>query len=324
MKHKNWSRGISFTLAGVMIIGCISFSTYAEEFINDIEDYADEIIQLNDTNEINIDEGEIFIEENKASEENSLVNDDTTAILDVEEVVTESSENETELTIKDEDLTITIEGEVNTSDVEAQMSELSDQQKGNETIIVLNYENYTLGMAGETVMLVATVDLKNENQDTAVEEAENMTEVEDFVEETELLVTESVEENIYQLSWSSSDETIAKVDDSGIVTAVASGEAIITCTLVSEENVTAMCTITVTGECTLKEHVHSREECFVRELICSHTSEQEHTDACFVNKFVCGMEEHVHDEDCFFIHSVSDDELAVVDTDDVEDILSEE
>ena len=55
-------------------------------------------------------------------------------------------------------------------------------------------------------------------------------------------------------------------------------------------------------ECTLEEHIHTVEECYVRELICDHVSDDEHTADCFENMFVCGCEEHVHDaKDCYGI-----------------------
>ena len=49
-----------------------------------------------------------------------------------------------------------------------------------------------------------------------------------------------------ELVWSSSDETIITVDTNGVVTAVAEGEAIITATLVSNEDISATCNVTIT------------------------------------------------------------------------------
>ena len=48
-----------------------------------------------------------------------------------------------------------------------------------------------------------------------------------------------------ELEWSSSDETIVTVDENGVVTAVAEGEAIITAKLVSNPAISATCKITV-------------------------------------------------------------------------------
>ncbi len=50
-----------------------------------------------------------------------------------------------------------------------------------------------------------------------------------------------------RIEWSSSDPTIAAVDDNGIVTAVSAGEAVITVTVVSTKE-TATCHITVTAD----------------------------------------------------------------------------
>ncbi len=50
-----------------------------------------------------------------------------------------------------------------------------------------------------------------------------------------------------RIEWSSSDPTIAAVDDNGIVTAVSAGEAVITVTVVSTKE-TATCNVTVTAD----------------------------------------------------------------------------
>ena len=48
--------------------------------------------------------------------------------------------------------------------------------------------------------------------------------------------------------------------------------------------------------CGLEEHIHE-DECYFRELICDEGhSDDEHTAACFNNMFICGYEEHVHEE----------------------------
>ena len=48
------------------------------------------------------------------------------------------------------------------------------------------------------------------------------------------------------VSWSSSDESVATVDERGIITAVSPGEAVITG--LTESGLTASCTVTVTEE----------------------------------------------------------------------------
>ena len=50
--------------------------------------------------------------------------------------------------------------------------------------------------------------------------------------------------------------------------------------------------------CQLEEHIHTREDCYERELDCEHDSEEEHTADCFINEFICGYEEHIHREEC--------------------------
>ena len=47
--------------------------------------------------------------------------------------------------------------------------------------------------------------------------------------------------------WESSDETVAKVDKNGNITAVAEGSAVITCTSVDDSNVSAVCIVNVSN-----------------------------------------------------------------------------
>lgn len=248
-------------------------------------------------------------------------------VEDTDEVeVDEESEAETETTVAVEgEFAIELSEEVDTAVVDAVLYGSSDEQSvAGQTKITLNYDAYTMTTVGETLMLVATVtDPAQAEEEVAVPETseeeiavidENAEYVEEEVlsdttevsEDSALVETTVIDELVAEVaefednvSWTSSNEEVATVDELGMVTAVASGEAIITCTLDADQNVTATCTITVSATCALQEHVHSRENCFVRELICSHTFEEEHTADCYMNMFVCGLEEHVHDEDCF-------------------------
>lgn len=64
---------------------------------------------------------------------------------------------------------------------------------------------------------------------------------------TETLVAAVAPENalIKDVRWSSSDETVARVDEHGVVTAVGKGEAVITVTTVSPYRATDTCTVKV-------------------------------------------------------------------------------
>lgn len=59
---------------------------------------------------------------------------------------------------------------------------------------------------------------------------------------------------IKDLKWSSSDETVATVDDKGVVTAVGAGEAVITVTTVPPYRATDACTVKV-AVCPSRERV---------------------------------------------------------------------
>ena len=50
-----------------------------------------------------------------------------------------------------------------------------------------------------------------------------------------------------ELEWSSSNESVATVDANGVITAVASGDAVITAKLISNSAITATCNVTVTN-----------------------------------------------------------------------------
>ena len=61
------------------------------------------------------------------------------------------------------------------------------------------------------------------------------------------------------VSWSSSDESVASVDDSGLVTAHARGKATITVTALGGNNVSRSCTVTVTNNGVLADTVDKLE-----------------------------------------------------------------
>lgn len=64
--------------------------------------------------------------------------------------------------------------------------------------------------------------------------------------ETEQLTTAPTPSgNGYLVTWSSSDETKATVDENGLVTAVAAGSATITATCVHDNSITDTCAVTV-------------------------------------------------------------------------------
>ncbi len=65
--------------------------------------------------------------------------------------------------------------------------------------------------------------------------------------ETDALLATVTPENalIKDVIWKSSDETVAKVDENGVVTAVGAGEAVITVTTVSPYRATDVCAVKV-------------------------------------------------------------------------------
>lgn len=285
MKRTKLSRFMSVVLAGTMIIGCISLSTYAEELVVDVEEITESINEIAEEN-VSTEEEEIIV-----AEEEEILGDSSNDI-DVQEPTDETIEDVNE---SDEQL-LDLSGMLDGANMEAYLADGIDLQAAMATI-TLNYETYTLNTAGETVLLTANVATMNPVA-AEVEETEDTTEAENGDEEA-MIMPEAEVTAEYNVSWISSDESVATVDEMGMVAAVSSGQAIITCTLDENPNVMATCLVVVNTDCTLQEHVHSREECFVRELICNHTSEDEHTADCYLNKFVCGLEEHVHDENCF-------------------------
>lgn len=289
MKRTKLSRLMSVVLAGTMVMGCISLSTYAEEVIGDVE-------------EISVSVEEIAENETEVIEDNFFADEEEIIVADEEEILGDASDDADvqeptdEMIGEDGEQLLDLSGMLDGANMEAYLADGINLQAAMATI-TLNYETYTLNTAGETVLLTANVATMNPVA-AEVEETEDTTEAENGDEEA-MIMPEAEVTAEYNVSWISSDESVATVDEMGMVAAVSSGQAIITCTLDENPNVMATCLVVVNTDCTLQEHVHSREECFVRELICNHTSEDEHTADCYLNKFVCGLEEHVHDENCF-------------------------
>lgn len=72
------------------------------------------------------------------------------------------------------------------------------------------------------------------------------------VDDTETIVATVLPEKAHQkVNWSSSDETVATVDENGVVTAIEEGTAIITCTATDGSGVSATCEVTITPNAVL-------------------------------------------------------------------------
>lgn len=75
----------------------------------------------------------------------------------------------------------------------------------------------------------------------------SQTSLELTVDDTETIVATVLPENAHQkVAWSSSDETVATVDENGVVTAIEEGTAIITCIATDGSGVSATCEVTIT------------------------------------------------------------------------------
>ncbi|MBQ6085671.1 MAG: Ig domain-containing protein [Bacteroidaceae bacterium] len=75
----------------------------------------------------------------------------------------------------------------------------------------------------------------------------SQTSLELTVDDIEAIVATVLPENAHQkVAWSSSDETVATVDENGVVTAIEEGTAIITCTATDGSGVSATCEVTIT------------------------------------------------------------------------------
>lgn len=72
------------------------------------------------------------------------------------------------------------------------------------------------------------------------------------VDDTETIVATVLPEKAHQkVNWSSSNETVATVDENGVVTAIEEGTAIITCTATDGSGVSATCEVTITPNAVL-------------------------------------------------------------------------
>lgn len=60
-------------------------------------------------------------------------------------------------------------------------------------------------------------------------------------------IVDSTPENLIAYTWESSDESVCAVDEDGLATGISEGNAVITCTLVQNPNVTAQYAMTVAG-----------------------------------------------------------------------------
>ena len=108
---------------------------------------------------------------------------------------------------------------------------------------------------GEAVITATTIDGSNLSASCKVTVVSSLaqsitldkTEVSLKATETATLVATVLPETTSNKSveWSSSDETVAVVDENGVVTAIAVGEAIITATTVDDSNLSATCKVTV-------------------------------------------------------------------------------
>ena len=90
------------------------------------------------------------------------------------------------------------------------------------------------GKATFSTPLVPTLTLNESAIEVKVKESKQL----EAIVEPEEVADKSV-------TWSSSDETIATVDENGVVTGVAIGEATITATLNADPSISATCAVTV-------------------------------------------------------------------------------
>ncbi|MBO5747983.1 MAG: Ig-like domain-containing protein, partial [Muribaculaceae bacterium] len=126
----------------------------------------------------------------------------------------------------------------------------------NESVATIDANGLVTAIAvGEAIITAATTDGSNLTASCKVTvvptlaESITLDKTEISLEATEtatLLVTVLPElATDKSVKWSSSDETVAVVDENGVVTAVAVGEAIITATTVDDSNLSATCKVTV-------------------------------------------------------------------------------
>ena len=159
------------------------------------------------------------------------------------------NKSETSLNVGDtEQLTATVSPELASQEVTWASSD--------ETIATVDTNGLVTAVAvGEVVITATTTDGSNLSAEcnvtvvlpTATAIALNKSETSLNVGDTEqLIATVSPELASQEVTWASSDETIASVDANGLVTAVAVGEAVITATTTDGSNLSASCTVTVT------------------------------------------------------------------------------
>ena len=296
MKHNKFSRFLALGVAAALSVGCISLNAFAGEFSSGAEEAV--VVEEPAVDGMNLFGDGAVLEGNDtdgAPVEGVLENDDVTGELFQDG----TGAGTTDVVFGD------TAGELFSDETEP----------ASQAAIILNYGEFVFNAVGESVLLAATVSgvepvvVEAPVEEVAQEEvlAEEEADVEFFavsedveapVEETPVAEAASEAPAANAVLWASSDEAVVTVDANGLVCAVGGGEAIITCTLAADQNVTATCKVTVNGACETPEHVHEIE-CLVRELVCDHVSEEEHTADCFQNSWGCGMEEHVHNEECF-------------------------